>query len=101
MILHIPISWVRTSNLRYVIFVVAPGAAKRPGGGGPSPGAGPPAQPGRKAFRLRRDGGVLVWELGNIQQVRMDKSCYTIRGICHAEFSILVTSGKSMLTAVI
>ena len=67
-------------------------AAKRLGAGGPSPGGGPLPQPCRKAFRLRRDGGVLAWELG--------KSCgcgqinhflrlkNNTHGICHAEFSI-------------
>ena len=39
-------------------------AAKRLGAGGPSPGGGHSPQPGRKAFGLRRDGGVLAWELG-------------------------------------
>ena len=39
-------------------------AAKRPGGGGPSPGGGHSPQPGRKASGLRLDGVVLAWELG-------------------------------------
>ena len=67
-------------------------AAKRLGAGGPSPGGGHTSWPGRKAFGLRGDGGVLAWELG--------KSCgcgqinhflrlkNNTQGICHAEFSI-------------
>ena len=39
-------------------------AAKRLGAGAPSPGSGHSSQPGRTAFGLRRDGGVLAWELG-------------------------------------
>ena len=52
-------------------------AAKRLGAGGPSPGGGPPPQPGRKAFGLRCDGGVLAWELGKSYgcgQINQDKS---------------------------
>ena len=64
------ISRVRTSNLRWVILVMAPEAAKRLGAGGPSNGGLLPG-PGRKAFGLRREGGVLAWELG--------KSCGRVR----------------------
>ena len=70
-------------------------AAKRLGAGGPSPGGGPSAWPGRKAFRLRRDGGVLAWELGKSYgggQINQDKSFSQVKnnaqGICHAKFSI-------------
>ena len=67
-------------------------AAKRLGAGGPSPGGGPLPQPCRKAFRLRRDGGVLAWELGKpcgcgqINHFLRLKN--NTQGICHAEFSI-------------
>ena len=65
-------------------------AAKRLGAGGPSPGGGPSPQPGRKAFGLRRDGGVLAWELGKVLRMWTDKSFSQVknntRGICHAEF---------------
>ena len=49
-------------------------AAKRLGAGGPSPGGGPPPQPGRKAFGLRGDGG--VFGVGTRKALRMwtDKS---------------------------
>ena len=56
-------------------------AAKRLGAAGPSPGGGPsdgpPPQPGRKAFGLRRDGGFLAWELGKLcgcGQINQDKT---------------------------
>ena len=52
-------------------------AAKRLGEGGPSPGAGPAPWPSRKAFRLRRGGGVAM-----------------------PSFQFLVKSGKPMLMAV-
>ena len=69
-------------------------AAKRLGAGGPSPGGGrcgsADPQPGRKAFGLRRDGGVLAWELGKVLRMWTDKSFSQVknntRGICHAEF---------------
>ena len=67
-------------------------AAKRLGAGGPSPGGGPSSQPGRKAFGLRRDCGVLAWELGKPcgcgrinHFLRLKNNTH---GICHAEFSI-------------
>ena len=70
-------------------------AAKRLGAGGPSPGGGPAPWPSRKAFGLRRDGGVLAWELGKscgCGQINQDKSFSQVKnnthGICHAEFSI-------------
>ena len=47
-------------------------AAKRLGAGGPSPGGGPPPQPRRTAFGLRRDGGVLAWELGKVLRMWTD-----------------------------
>ena len=65
-------------------------AAKRLGAGGPSPGGGPAPWPSRKAFGLRRDGGVLAWELGKVLRMWTDKSFSQVknntRGICHAEF---------------
>ena len=70
-------------------------AAKRLGAGGPSPGGGHTPWPGRKAFGLRRDGGVLAWELGKscgCGQINQDKSFSqsqaknNTHGICHAEF---------------
>ena len=76
---YLIISWIRTSNLRYVIFLMAPEAAKRLGAGGPSPGGGLSTQPGRKAFGLRRDSGVLGWELGQIQQMCAEKSLSQIK----------------------
>ena len=66
-------------------------AAKRLGEGGPSPGGGPAPWPSRKAFRLRRGGGVLAWELrksyggGRINHSQVKNNTH---GICHAEFSI-------------
>ena len=70
-------------------------AAKRLGAGAPSPGGGPSPWPSRKAFGLRRDGGVLARELGKpcgCGQINQDKSCSQVKnntqGICHAEFSI-------------
>ena len=47
-------------------------AAKRLGAGGPSPGSRPPPWPRRKAFGLRRDGGVLAWELGKVLRMWTD-----------------------------
>ena len=70
-------------------------AAKRLGPRGPSPGGGHIPWPGRKAFGLRRDGGVLAWELGKscgCGQINQDKSFSqsqaknNTHGICHAEF---------------
>ena len=52
-------------------------AAKRLGAGGPSPGGGPLHKPGRKASGLRRDGGVLAWELGKVLRMWTDKSRLT------------------------
>ena len=49
-------------------------AAKRLGAGAPSPGGGPASWPSRKASGLRRDGGVLAWELGKVLRMWTDKS---------------------------
>ena len=85
---YLIISRVGTTNLRYVIFVVDPEAAKRLGAGGATPGS---PWPHRTTFGLRCD-GALAWELGKIQQMWTDKSCSqvknTIHGICQAEISI-------------
>ena len=67
-------------------------AAKRLGAGGPSPGCGHSSQPRRKAFGLRRDGGVLAWELGKPCGCGCGRINHFLRlknntrGICHAEF---------------
>ena len=65
-------------------------AAKRLGAGGPSPGSGPPPWPGRKAFGLRRDGGVFGVGTRKVLRMWTDKSCSQAKnntqGICHAEF---------------
>ena len=84
-------------------------AAKRLGAGGPSPGGGPPPWPGRKAFGLRRDGGVLAWELGKpcgsgqinhfLRYSQVKK--ITLVAFAMPSFQFPVESGKSMLTAVI
>ena len=67
-------------------------AVKRPGAGHPSPRRSRPPWPRRKAFGLRRDGGVLAWELGKScgrgQKIHVFRLNNKTRGICHAEFSI-------------
>ena len=78
-------------------------AAKRLGAGGPSPGGGPTPWPGRKAFRLRRDGGVLAWELGKscrCGQINHFLRLKKLRAFAMPSFQFLVKSGKSMLMAV-
>ena len=65
-------------------------AAKRLGAGGPSPGGGDTSWPGRKAFGLRRDGGVLAWELGKTCGCGQINHFLRLKNnICHdAELSI-------------
>ena len=79
-------------------------AAKRLDAGGPSPGGGHSSQPSRKAFGLRRDGGVLAWELGKscgCRQINHFLTQKKLRAFAMPSFQFPVKSGKSMLTVLI
>ena len=80
---------------------MAPEAAKRPGVRGPSPGGCLSSRPRGTGFGLRRDGGVLAWELGKIQQMwTCGRINHVLRlkipfmGSAMVKFQFLLKSGK-------